>query len=59
MSEMNEHENCVELADTIASSQYKLYENFSKERMQEVYRKISECSITLMDQKKDAWGYPR
>ncbi|XP_044018681.1 nuclear pore complex protein Nup107 isoform X2 [Aphidius gifuensis] len=59
MSEMNEHENCVELADTIASSQYKLYKHFSTERMREVYRKISESSIILMDQKKDAWGYSR
>lgn len=59
MSEMNEHDNCVELADTIASSQYKLYKHFSTERMREVYRKISESSIKLMDQKKDAWGYSR
>ncbi|XP_011298381.1 nuclear pore complex protein Nup107 [Fopius arisanus] len=59
MSQMNEHGGCIELADTIASEQYKLYQIFSKERIREVYRKICESSVALMDQKKDPWGYPR
>lgn len=59
MSEMNEHAGCVELADTLASEQYKLYKVFSKERMREVFHKICESSVVLMDQKKDPWGYPR
>lgn len=59
MSEMNDHYGCVELADTIVSEQHKLYTVFSKERMREVYRKICESSVILMDQKKDPWGYSK
>lgn len=59
MSEMNEHSACIELADVIASEQYKLYTVFSKDAMREIYKKICESSVVLMDQKKDAWGYPK
>lgn len=30
---------------------------FSKEALREVFRKICESSLALMDRKKDAWGY--
>ncbi|CAD6225773.1 GSCOCG00005718001-RA-CDS [Cotesia congregata] len=59
MSEMNEHAECIELADTLASERYQLYKVFPKERLREVYRKICESSLVLMDQKKDAWGYSK
>ncbi|KAK0165313.1 hypothetical protein PV328_003837 [Microctonus aethiopoides] len=59
MSEMNEHSACIELADILASEQYKLYTVFSKDAMREIYKKICESSVVLMDQKKDAWGYPK
>ena len=59
MSEMNEHGGCVELADILASEQYGLYKVFSKDRMLEVFHKICESSVALMDQKKDPWGYPK
>ncbi|XP_012287801.1 nuclear pore complex protein Nup107 isoform X2 [Orussus abietinus] len=59
MSEMNEHFECIQLADTLASEQYQLYKVFSKERMREVLRKICESSLVLMDQKKDPWGYSK
>ncbi|XP_034939545.1 nuclear pore complex protein Nup107 [Chelonus insularis] len=59
MSEMNQHMECVELADVLASEQYKLYKVFSKTSLREVYTKICESSVVLMDQKKDAWGYSK
>ncbi|CAL7946335.1 unnamed protein product [Xylocopa violacea] len=59
MSEMNEHAGCIQLADTLASEQYQLYKVFQKGRLREVFKKICESSLVLMDQKKDPWGYPK
>ncbi|XP_014468267.1 PREDICTED: nuclear pore complex protein Nup107 [Dinoponera quadriceps] len=59
MSEMNEHANCIQLADILASEQHQLYKMFSKGRLREVFKKICESSLVLMDQKKDPWGYPK
>lgn len=59
MSDMNEHAECVELADTLASEQHQILGVFSKEATREVFHKICESSLALMDQKKDPWGYPR
>lgn len=59
MSEMNEHDGCIQLADILASEQYQLYKVFSKERLREIFKKICESSLVLMDQKKDPWGYPK
>ncbi|XP_071554168.1 nuclear pore complex protein Nup107-like [Temnothorax nylanderi] len=59
MSEMNEHDGCIQLADILASEQHQLYKVFSKERLREIFKKICESSLVLMDQKKDPWGYPK
>ena len=59
MSEMNEHAGCIQLADILASEQYQLYKVFQKGRLREVFKKICESSLVLMDQKKDPWGYPK
>ncbi|XP_043803765.1 nuclear pore complex protein Nup107 [Apis laboriosa] len=59
MSEMNEHAECIQLADILASEQYQLYKVFQKGRLREVFKKICESSLVLMDQKKDPWGYPK
>ncbi|XP_054005654.1 nuclear pore complex protein Nup107 [Hylaeus anthracinus] len=59
MSEMNEHSGCIQLADILASEQYQLYKVFQKSRLREVFKKICESSLVLMDQKKDPWGYPK
>ncbi|XP_070164902.1 LOW QUALITY PROTEIN: nuclear pore complex protein Nup107 [Polyergus mexicanus] len=59
MSEMNEHDGCIQLADILASEQHQLYKVFSKGRLREIFRKICESSLILMDQKKDPWGYPK
>ncbi|KYN05331.1 hypothetical protein ALC62_03615 [Cyphomyrmex costatus] len=61
MSEMNEHDGCIQLADVLASEQHQLYKLnvFSKGKLREVFKKICESSLVLMDQKKDPWGYPK
>ncbi|XP_033322912.2 nuclear pore complex protein Nup107 [Megalopta genalis] len=59
MTEMNEHAGCIQLADILASKQHKLYKVFQKNRLREVFKKICESSLILMDQKKDPWGYPK
>ncbi|XP_076280366.1 nuclear pore complex protein Nup107 [Lasioglossum baleicum] len=59
MTEMNEHAGCIQLADILASKQYQLYKVFQKNRLREVFKKICESSLILMDQKKDPWGYPK
>ncbi|KAI4486930.1 hypothetical protein M0802_012187 [Mischocyttarus mexicanus] len=59
MSEMNEHADCIQLADILACEQYQLFEVFPKGRLREIFKKICESSLILMDQKKDPWGYPK
>ncbi|KAK2587811.1 hypothetical protein KPH14_003913 [Odynerus spinipes] len=59
MSEMNEHAGCIQLADILACEQYQLYRVFPKGRLREIFKKICESSLILMDQKKDPWGYPK
>ncbi|XP_015597229.1 nuclear pore complex protein Nup107 [Cephus cinctus] len=59
MSQMNEHAECVQLADTLASEQYQLYKVFPKDKLREVFQKFGESSLVLMDQKKDPWGYSK
>ncbi|KAL7307217.1 hypothetical protein TKK_0000940 [Trichogramma kaykai] len=59
MSEMNEHSECLELADIIASEQHEIYKVFTKEKLREIFRKLCESSLALMNQKKDPWGYPK
>ncbi|KAL2738221.1 nuclear pore complex protein Nup107 [Vespula maculifrons] len=59
MSEMNEHAGCIQLADILACEQYQLFEVFPKGRLREIFKKICESSLILMDQKKDPWGYPK
>lgn len=56
MSEMNEHAECIQLADILASEQYQLYKVFQKGRLREVFKKICESSLVLMDQKKRSLG---
>lgn len=36
-----------------------LFKVFQKARLREVFKKICESSLILMDQKKDPWGYPK
>lgn len=36
-----------------------LFQVFQKGRLREVFKKICESSLVLMDQKKDPWGYPK
>ncbi|XP_058798020.1 nuclear pore complex protein Nup107 [Phymastichus coffea] len=59
MTEMNQHNECVQLADILASEQHQLYKVFIKEKSREVFKKICESSLALMDQKKDPWGYSK
>ncbi|XP_066600426.1 nuclear pore complex protein Nup107 isoform X2 [Prorops nasuta] len=59
MSEMNEHTGCIDLADLLAAEEYQLYKVFSKGKLRDIFKKICESSLILMDQKKDPWGYPR
>ncbi|XP_024884593.1 nuclear pore complex protein Nup107-like isoform X2 [Temnothorax curvispinosus] len=47
MSEMNEHNSYIQLADILASEQHELYKVFSKERLHEIFKKICEFSLVL------------
>ncbi|KAJ8686209.1 hypothetical protein QAD02_022003 [Eretmocerus hayati] len=59
MSQMNEHAECIQLADLIAAEQHQLYKVFSKEYLRELLKKMTESSVALMDQKRDPWGYSK
>ena len=52
--------DAVQLADELASDQYKLYVVYSKDKLSEIVGKISESSLALMNDKAepmDPWGY--
>ncbi|XP_011497045.1 PREDICTED: nuclear pore complex protein Nup107 [Ceratosolen solmsi marchali] len=57
MAEMNKHNECVQIADILISEQYQVYKVYSKEKLREIFRKVCESSLVLMDQKRDPWGY--
>ncbi|XP_065155579.1 nuclear pore complex protein Nup107 isoform X2 [Atheta coriaria] len=49
-------EECVQLADILASEKYQVYKYFSHEKMAEALRKIAEASVALLNHGKDPWG---
>lgn len=55
--------NCVleaiQLADLIASSEHKLYEEFSQYQLQDVLRRLRESSVSSLNSAKDALGYEK
>ncbi|XP_039282828.1 LOW QUALITY PROTEIN: nuclear pore complex protein Nup107 [Nilaparvata lugens] len=48
---------CMRLADLVVSEQYELYRVYSKQQLAELLHKLSETSLSLLDNKKDPWGY--
>ncbi|KAK2172581.1 hypothetical protein NP493_941g02002 [Ridgeia piscesae] len=48
---------CLQLADVIASEQYKLYQVFQRAELQKFLQKLRESSIALLDTGCDALGY--
>nr|XP_055045739.1 nuclear pore complex protein Nup107 [Misgurnus anguillicaudatus] len=51
------HQECLRLADIIASDQHKLYEVFSKDELQKFLQKMRESSLLLLDKGLDPLGY--
>lgn len=52
-----EFQDCVRLADEIVSESRQIYKVFSKQKLEEVLMKLSESSLSLMNQHNDPWGY--
>nr|CAH7732455.1 unnamed protein product [Callosobruchus chinensis] len=56
LSETNQHEECVQLADILAAEKYGLYRVYSRHNLAEVLTKLAESSVALLNEKKDPWG---
>ncbi|XP_050509495.1 nuclear pore complex protein Nup107 [Diabrotica virgifera virgifera] len=54
--ESGQHEECVQLADILASEKYGIYKVYSKEKLGEILVKLCESSVALLNAKKDPWG---
>ncbi|XP_056635270.1 nuclear pore complex protein Nup107 [Diorhabda sublineata] len=54
--ESGQHEECLQLADIIASEKYGIYKVYSKEKLGEILVKLCESSVALLNAKKDPWG---
>ncbi|XP_072123649.1 nuclear pore complex protein Nup107 isoform X1 [Mobula birostris] len=52
-----QYQQCLKLADVIASEQHKLYQVFTKEEMTKFLRLLRESSLMLLDQNLDPLGY--
>ncbi|XP_075228715.1 nuclear pore complex protein Nup107 [Lycorma delicatula] len=52
-----EYGECMKLADLVVSEQYELYKVYSRQQLGELLTKLSETSLSLLDNKKDPWGY--
>ncbi|XP_025833875.1 nuclear pore complex protein Nup107-like [Agrilus planipennis] len=50
------YEECIQLADVIASEKHGLYRAYSKEKLGEFLRKLGESSVALLNERKDPWG---
>ncbi|XP_066138201.1 nuclear pore complex protein Nup107 [Euwallacea fornicatus] len=47
---------CVELGNIIASEQYLLYKEFSKDQLGDLLKKIGDASLALTELHRDPWG---
>ncbi|GJQ71846.1 Nup107 [Trypoxylus dichotomus] len=47
---------CVQLADILASKKYRLYKVMSTQKLEEIVTKLTECSVALLEERKDPWG---
>ncbi|KAK4875289.1 hypothetical protein RN001_011711 [Aquatica leii] len=56
LSESGYYEECLQLADTVASEKYGLYKAFSKDKLKEFLKQLCDSSVILLNKKKDAWG---
>ncbi|NXU32949.1 NU107 protein, partial [Thalassarche chlororhynchos] len=52
-----QYQECLRLADTVASERHKLYTVFSKEELRKLLQKLRESSLMLLDQDLDPLGY--
>ncbi|KFO70099.1 Nuclear pore complex protein Nup107, partial [Cuculus canorus] len=52
-----QYQECLRLADMVASERHKLYTVFSKEELQKLLQKLRESSLMLLDQDLDPLGY--
>nr|XP_023016171.1 nuclear pore complex protein Nup107 [Leptinotarsa decemlineata] len=56
MYETEQHEECVQLADIIASEKHGIYKVYSKEDLAKILEKLCESSVALLNARKDPWG---
>eukprot|EP00076_Gallus_gallus_P008609 XP_004937619.1 nuclear pore complex protein Nup107 isoform X1 [Gallus gallus] len=52
-----QYQECLRLADMVASERHKLYSVFSKEELRKFLQKLRESSLMLLDQDLDPLGY--
>uniref|UniRef100_A0A8B9T524 Nuclear pore complex protein n=1 Tax=Anas platyrhynchos TaxID=8839 RepID=A0A8B9T524_ANAPL len=52
-----QYQECLRLADMVASERHKLYTVFSKEELKKLLQKLRESSLMLLDQDLDPLGY--
>ncbi|XP_074869384.1 nuclear pore complex protein Nup107 isoform X2 [Carettochelys insculpta] len=52
-----QYQECLRLADVVASERHKLYMVFSKEELRKLLQKLRESSLMLLDQGLDPLGY--
>uniref|UniRef100_A0A8C0HFM9 Nuclear pore complex protein n=1 Tax=Chelonoidis abingdonii TaxID=106734 RepID=A0A8C0HFM9_CHEAB len=52
-----QYQECLRLADVVASERHKLYVVFSKEELRKLLQKLRESSLMLLDQGLDPLGY--
>ncbi|XP_044748936.1 nuclear pore complex protein Nup107 [Coccinella septempunctata] len=55
LSKSGLHQECVQLADIIASEKHQLYKVFSKEKLGELLLNLCESSVILLNGKQNPW----
>uniref|UniRef100_A0A2P2HXF4 Nuclear pore complex protein n=1 Tax=Hirondellea gigas TaxID=1518452 RepID=A0A2P2HXF4_9CRUS len=58
LSSTDQHKQCLQLSDVIASEQHQLFTAFGSSEMQRFLLKMTNSSRHLLDNDKDALGYP-
>ncbi|XP_074642754.1 nuclear pore complex protein Nup107-like isoform X2 [Tubulanus polymorphus] len=52
-----QYQECIQLADVVASERYALYKVFPSEELQKLLRMLQESSVALLDKGLDPLGY--
>ncbi|CAH0386713.1 unnamed protein product [Bemisia tabaci] len=53
-----DYQECIQLSELVVDETHKIYKEYGKQELNELLLKICDSSAALLDENKDAFGYP-